>query len=279
MSSDPNYKRVRTTEKPEPDSDKPLNEIRVSAKGRSAVYLSYASGLWAPANPNPKEGEDAGPKIDPKTKKAFTSLTFKATGAALATVVTVVELLKRRFKGVEQITKLGSFEIEDTYEPVKSDAGLETKKQVRSVSYIEITLSRKSGELDKKAIGYQPALPDSEVEEVSVEDMLNPRSKKNKEGDEALGLGGKSGGKGGRKGRGKGAARGGKKGSKGRVASAETKGKVKEGGTKEGAKKKDSVASKDGEAKPTDGGGKRKGKGKGRRRGGAKKESETAAAA
>lgn len=276
--SDSQYKRVRTTEKTEPDSDKPVNEIRVSAKGRSAVYLSYASGLWAPANPNPKEGEDAGPKLDPKTNKPFTSLTFKATGAALATVVTVVELLKRRFKGVEQITTLGSFEIEDTYEPIDKGLGLEAKKQKRDVSYIEIKLSRKAGELDKKALGYQPALPDSEVEEVSVEDMINPRSKKNKEGDEALGLGGGKGrGSGGGKGRGK---RGGKpskgsgKGGRGSSATSAA-GKKEKSNNSGGGKKKESEKKEEGASK--DGGAKKKGKGKRRRGGGSKKEEATTA--
>lgn len=243
------YRRVRTSTERVNDENKPLNEIRVSAKGRTSVYISYASSLWAPTNPQAKDDEDPdSPKLDPKTGKPFTSLTFKATGAALSTVVTVVEIVKRRFKGVEQITKLGSFELDDVYEPVDKSSGLENMVQKRAVSFIEITLSRKKGELDVKDKGYQPPLPDSEIEELSVEEMLNPRSRRNKEGDDAdedddedeKPKKGKGKGK---KGKGKGKSKGKGKGSKGSKGKGKGKGKSKGEGEKKskasGKKKKE----------------------------------------
>lgn len=235
------YRRVRTSDKKEIDDSKPLNEIRVSAKGRTSTYISYASTLFAPSNPLAEKEEDKSkPKLDPTTGKPFTTITFKATGAALATVVTVVEIVKRRFKGVEQITKLGSFEIEDEYEPKTKDDGLENIKQKRSVSFIEITLCREKGKLDKKDKGYQPSLPDSEIEELTVEEMLNPRSRRNQttvddDDDDEDGDKKKS-----RKSKGKG-RKGSSKGSKG-------KGKGKKGSSK-GSKGKGKGKGKDSDDK------------------------------
>ncbi|CAD7966906.1 unnamed protein product [Amoebophrya sp. A25] len=179
------YKRkVSSTEKEKSADD----EIRVTAKGRTATYVSYASKLF--------------------NEKEMDAFTLKATGAALATAVTVAEVLKRRFKGLHQVTKLGSVEVTDEWEPLEE--GLDPVTSVRNVSFIEITLSKK--ELDKTDIGYQEPLDESLVVEVDPEEMLKggPR----KEGGE----GGKR-----RKGKGKG-----KKGEKGKGKS-KGKGKGKKG--------------------------------------------------
>lgn len=95
------YRRVTPakTEKAEGKDD----EIRITAKGRAATYVSYASKLF--------------------NEKEMNEFTLKATGAALVTAVTVAEVLKRRFKGLHQITKLGSVEVEDEWEPLEE--GLE----------------------------------------------------------------------------------------------------------------------------------------------------------
>lgn len=215
-----NYRRVRVEKSSVPDESKPLNEIRISAKGRRATYIAYASTLFAATNPAAENDEDKEkPKVDPKNNKPFETITFKGTGAALDMVVTVVEIIKRRFKNVDQITKIGSFEIEDDYVPINEEAGLEPMKQKRSVSFIEIILSRQPGLLDKKALGYQPPVPESEVTEMTVEEMLNPKSRKDDE-DNGGGKGGKkkdggSGGKrGGKGGKGKGKKKGGGKGKR-----------------------------------------------------------------
>jgi len=260
------YRRVRASEgKKEIDDSKPVNEIRVSAKGRTSTYISYASTLFAPSNPLAEAEEDKSkPKLDPTTLKPFTTITFKATGAALSTVVTVVEIVKRRFKGVEQITKLGSFEIEDEYEPKSKEDGLENIKQKRSVSFIEITLCREKNKLDKKDKGYQPSLPDSEIEELTVEEMLNPRSRRNQhavdgeddedeDGEKKTSRKGKGKGK---KGKGKGKGKG-KDGKRSSTKGSKGKGKGKGKGKKDDDEKKSSET-KDSESKPK----KSKGKGK-----------------
>jgi len=192
------YKRkISTTEKEKSADD----EIRVTAKGRTATYVSYASKLF--------------------NEKEMSEFTLKATGAALATAVTVCEVLKRRFKDLHQITKLGSVEVTDEWEPIEE--GLDPITSKRNVSFIEITLSKK--ELDKSNIGYQEPLDPSLVVEVDPEDMLKggPR----KEGGERRSKG---------KGKGKG------KGKKSEDGKGKKKGKGKGKGRKKGkgkGKKKD----------------------------------------
>lgn len=229
------YKRIRS-EKPtkEPDDTKPLNEIRISAKGRTSTYISYASTLFAPTNPSAEvEAEKESPKLDPTTGKPFQTITFKATGAALSIVVTVVEIIKRRFKGVEQLTKLGSFEIEDEYVPIDKNTDLQPVKQKRSVSFIDITLSRQPGLLNKKDKGFQAALPDSEVEELTAEEMLrNNRGRGQRRGgqkdddgsDDESGEDERP-----RKGKGKGKGKKGKGKGKGKKGKGKGKGKRRDG--------------------------------------------------
>jgi len=192
------YRRKQTAK--EATSD---DEIRVTAKGRTATYVSYASKLF-----NEKEMDE---------------FTLKATGAALATAVTVAEVIKRRFKGLHQITKLGSVEVIDEWEPLEE--GLDPVKNTRNVSFIEITLSKKM--LDTKHIGYQEPIDESLVVEMDPDDMIKggprkPRSSDGEDGEKK------------RKGKGKG------KGKKG-------KGKGKEGGKGKKGKRSKSPGGDDAE--------------------------------
>merc|ERR1719160_1436615 len=98
-------------------------------------------------------------------------LTIKATGNALTAAVTLAEVIKRRFKGIHQITALGSTEIIDEYEPLEE--GLDKVTDVRSVSFVEITLSKTP--LDTKDKGYQPPIDDAMVTEFDPEQMTRGR--------------------------------------------------------------------------------------------------------
>lgn len=172
------------------------DEIRITAKGRTALYVTYAGKLM--------------------TEKNLDSFTLKATGVALATAVTVAEVLKRRYKGLHQITKLGVVEVTDNWEPKDAAAGLEPITTSRNVSFIEITLSTK--ELDKADKGYQEPLDESLVEEVDGE----TEQKKGERRGKGNGKGGKGKEKGGKEKGGKRSS--GKRGSKG-------KGKKEKNGT------------------------------------------------
>jgi len=187
------YRRV--AKEKNTNKETPEDEIRVTATGRTATYVTYAAKLF--------------------NEKNLDKCTIKATGTALATAVTIVEIIKRRFKGLHQITNLGSTEIVDEYEPLEE--GLDKVTDVRQVSFIEVTLSKVA--LEKNNKGYQAPISDDLVKEFSPEEMARGRG----------GRGGRRGGSRG-KGKGKGKSRGsgspkGGKGKKGKSSSNASRGK------------------------------------------------------
>merc|ERR1712113_1295867 len=133
------------------------NEIRITSTGRTRNYVTYAAKLL-------------------KDEETFESLTLRATGTALATAVTVSEIIKRRFKGLHQVCKIGNAEVIDTYEPLEE--GLEVVEDVRSISFIEITLSLK--EPNPKPVGYQEPLDESLVKEYDEAEDERRKAKKGK---------------------------------------------------------------------------------------------------
>jgi len=149
------YRRV-TKEKEKKES--PENEIRVTAHGRSTNYISYAAKIF--------------------NEKNFKEVKILATGTALAGAVTISEIVKRRFKGLHQITSIGTIEIVDEYEPLEE--GLVPVKDVRNVSFLEVTLSLVP--LDTKNPGYQPPLPDDQVKEVADDDLIRARGRRGRKG-------------------------------------------------------------------------------------------------
>jgi len=189
------YKRVRKVKE---EGESKEDVIKITARGKAATYVSYASKLFS--------------------EKELSAFTIKATGIALSTAVTVAEVIKRRFKGLHQITKVGTLELVDEWEPLEE--GLEPLSSKRNVSFVEILLSKE--QLDKNDIGYQEPLPESEVDE--REDVAKKPERKGK-GKKSKGKGkGKGKGKKGSKGKGKG-----KKGSKGKGKGKKGKGKKSKG--------------------------------------------------
>merc|ERR1711865_58410 len=81
--------------------------------------------------------------------------------------------IKRRFKGLHQITVLSTQEIIDEYEPLEE--GLEKVIDKRNVAYLEIKLSKT--ELDTKAVGYQAPIDESLVTEYDAEEMNRSRGR------------------------------------------------------------------------------------------------------
>lgn len=195
------YRRVPKKAVTEKSAD---DEIRITAKGRTTTYVTYASKLL--------------------NEKEMDTFTLKATGAALATVVTVAEVIKRRFKGLHQITKLGSVEVTDEWEPLEE--GLDPVIGTRSVSFIEIILSKK--ELDKTDKGYQEPLDESLVQEFDPEEVARGGRPKKADGEkEEKGKGKRGSSKG--KGKGKGKGKKGKDGKKGEGKKGKGKGKKGKG--------------------------------------------------
>jgi len=128
------------------------DEIRITALGSVYAYVSRAG------------------KVFNDLDKPQVIIT--ATGNALTKAVTAAEVIKRRFKGLHQITKLGIQEIVDKYEPLEE--GLDEVTDTRSLPFIEIKLSKET--LDTSDKGYQPPIDESEVKEFDPEEMSKPRA-------------------------------------------------------------------------------------------------------
>ena len=139
--------KYRKVMKPHQEVVKEETEIRVTAAGSVAGYISRAAKLFM------------------EMEKSF--LTITATGNALTKAVTTAEVIKHRFKGLHQITKLMNQEIEDEFEPLEE--GLEKVTETRNVACIEIKLSKEA--LDKSDKGYQEPIDESLVKEGDMEEM------------------------------------------------------------------------------------------------------------
>jgi len=202
-------------------------EIRVTAVGSVSAYVSRAATVY---------GELAKSKV-----------VIKATGNALTKAVTLAEVIKRRFKGLHQVTNLGSTEIVDEYEPIEE--GLDKVTQTRNLPFLEITLSKEA--LDTKDKGYQAPIDESLVKELDPEELSKPRGRGRGKGR------GKGKSKG--KGKGKGKEKGKGKGKEAPSSKGKGKGKGKEAPSSKGKGK-----GKGKEAPSSKGKGKDKGKGKGK---------------
>ncbi len=73
----------------------------------------------------------------------------------------MVELIKRRFKGLYQINDISSLEVEDTYEPVEQ--GMDSVTRKRRLAMLVVILSKDP--LDKTHCGYQDPLPDKDIQD------------------------------------------------------------------------------------------------------------------
>jgi len=158
------------------------DEIRVTSAGSVSAYISRAAKLF--------------------NEMDKSSVKITATGNALTKAVASAEVIKRRFKGLHQITALSSLEVVDEYEPIEE--GLDPVSETRNLPTMVITLSKEA--LDTKDPGYQEPLDESLVEEVDPEDMMKARGRGKGRGRGAGGRGkgeGKSNGKGKGKGKGK----------------------------------------------------------------------------
>lgn len=187
-------------------------EIRVTAVGSVSAYVSRAAEVYN------ELGKD--------------EVLITGSGNAITKVVQLAEVVKRRFKGLHQITKLSTQEFVDEYEPLEE--GLDKVIDKRSIAVIDIRLSKTA--LDTSDKGYQAPLDESEVKEYDKEEMSRGR------------------------GRGKGAGRG-----KGKGKSSKGKGKGKDSPKGKGRGKGEGKGKGKGEGK-----GKGKGDGKAKGKGGGK---------
>lgn len=151
--SDLQMDKYRKVQKPKDAIVQDESEIRVTSQGSVSAYISYAAKVL---------NEGGGPKV-----------VLKASGNALTKAVTAGEVIKRRFKGLHQLTKVTTMEIVDEYEPLEE--GLDKVLDIRSLPCIEIILSLEP--LDESDKGYQAPIPESLVSEFDPEQMARGRGR------------------------------------------------------------------------------------------------------
>jgi len=191
------YTRVEKVK--EENDEKIVEEIRLTAQGSISAYVGRAGTVF--------------------NELEKTHVLLKATGGALTKAVTTAEVIKRRFKGLHQITKIGSIEITDEYMPLEE--GLEIVHDKRQVPFIEIKLSKEA--LDTSDLGYQPPIDESLVKDVDPDEISKGRGRGRGKG----GGRGKGKGKGDDKGKGKGKGKDDKGKGKGKDDKGKGKGKGK----------------------------------------------------
>jgi len=135
---------------PRPADNTPIlpNEVRLTSVGNVAPHLAYALNLLRPENPE---------------SPAHDSILLKAMGLGTKNAITLAEILRRRVPGLHQITKIGSVELKDVWEP--TEEGLKTVITTRWVASIGITLSKSP--LDTTDPGYQAPLQEEERKTLS----------------------------------------------------------------------------------------------------------------
>ena len=113
----------------------PKNEVRVTMKTRVASYLRYVYHTLE------------------KDEEKYKEVVLKAAGRAIARLVPLVELIKRRIVGLHQQNKISSINVVDE---------VRGEKHERRIVMLEIVLSKEP--LDTANPGYQEPLPESDVE-------------------------------------------------------------------------------------------------------------------
>ena len=115
----------------------PKNEVRVKMNTRVASYLRYVYHTLE------------------KDEDHYQFVILKAAGRAIARLVPLVELIKRRIRGLYQDSKISTIHVND-----KTNSG-ETVE--RRIVMLEITLSKEP--LDKNSTGYQDPIDQKNVED------------------------------------------------------------------------------------------------------------------
>ncbi|KAM9588536.1 ribonuclease P protein subunit p25-like protein [Harpia harpyja] len=132
-----NYKKTRIVEKPcpLPFTDLPPDIIEMKVKDGSKIrnLMGYA--------------------IRKMEQESVRQILFTGSGKAVSKTITCVEIMKRRLKELHQITKVLFKQIEEIWEPIVPEAGLDALTVKRNIPAICVLLSKDA--LNPQEPGYQ----------------------------------------------------------------------------------------------------------------------------
>ncbi|XP_029927395.1 ribonuclease P protein subunit p25-like protein [Myripristis murdjan] len=156
-----NYRKARTVEQPWPrpfpglPADTPEIHVKDGSKIRNLMRYALSRMEARPraaegeGRPKPEEGGGAAAAEKPPCRQ----MVFTATGKGVSKAITCAELVKRRVKGLHQHTELLYCGVDEVWEPLEPDAGLDSLTVSRKLPSICILLSREP--LDATRPGYQ----------------------------------------------------------------------------------------------------------------------------
>lgn len=161
-----NYRKCRTEAFPPvcPFSDLPPDTPQVQVKDGSKIrnLLRFAlsrmeSSPRAAAEDegrpdSPKDDGVKGPHVAPGLLPCG-HIVFTATGKGVSKAITCAEIMKRRVKGLHQLTRLLYATVSEVWEPLKPTAGLDSLSVSRKVPAVWILLCREAP--DRSQPGYQ----------------------------------------------------------------------------------------------------------------------------
>ncbi|XP_061531689.1 ribonuclease P protein subunit p25-like protein [Phycodurus eques] len=152
-----NYSKVRSVEHPSvcpfnPAADTP--EVRVKDGSKIRNLLRYALSRME-AKPRAAKGGGAEGEVDegPPARPLCRQLVFTASGKGVSKAITCAELMKRRVRGLHQLTSLASATLTDVWDPLEVAVGLDSLTVSRKLPVIWILLSKDP--LDQSIPGYQ----------------------------------------------------------------------------------------------------------------------------
>ncbi|XP_054478048.1 ribonuclease P protein subunit p25-like protein [Anoplopoma fimbria] len=159
-----NYQRTRTVERPSvcpfPALPPDTPEVRVRDGSKIRHPLRFAlSRMEDKPRAAEEEGrpEDGGVASEGQQEAAGRPLcrqiVLTASGKGVSKAITCAEMVKRRVKGLHQLTRLQFNTVDEVWDPLETDAGLDSLTVSRNVPAIWILLSRDT--LDRSQPGYQ----------------------------------------------------------------------------------------------------------------------------
>ena len=155
-------KYVRQPQKAEVKQEKPETDIILQKSNTYGKYVGRALKLFF---------ED---------EKKF--VTLRAAERVIERAIWVAEVLKRKVGGLHQITKLTENTIVDVYEP--REEGLQTVTVERSLTVIEITLTKEPTAAEKAEKGYQAPIKTDEKELLTKETWTEDQKKREERRDQ-----------------------------------------------------------------------------------------------
>ncbi|XP_028280906.1 ribonuclease P protein subunit p25-like protein [Parambassis ranga] len=159
-----NYCKARTVEQPPacpfPGLSPDTPEIRVKDGSKIRNLLRYALNRMEAkpkaaedeGQPAPEEGS-TGRQQEAAGRPLCKQIVFTASGKGVSKAITCVEIVKRRVKGLHQLTRLLYSAVVEVWEPLEATAGLDSLTVSRNLPNIWILLSREP--LDCSQPGYQ----------------------------------------------------------------------------------------------------------------------------